>query len=227
MPIYQLTDTVSMPLSNLAEPDGLLAVGGDLSTERLILAYENGIFPWYSADQPILWWSPPKRMILYPHLLRVSKSLKKSIEKGGFELRIDENFIHVMQLCGKTKRKKQDGTWVTQEMIDAYDHLHQMGFAHSFEIWKNDELVGGLYGISLGRAFFGESMFSTVTDASKVALFHLHAFAVENDFKFIDCQLHTSHLESLGAREIDREQYLQELAETLAYPDLKGSWTID
>lgn len=227
MPVYQLNETISLPLPDLAESDGLLAVGGDLSTERLILAYENGIFPWYNSDQPILWWSPPKRMILYPNELKVSKSLKKSIEKGGFELRIDENFTQVMQCCGRTKRKGQDGTWITKDMIDAYEHLHQMGFAHSFEIWKNNELVGGLYGISLGRAFFGESMFSSVTDASKAALYHLHKFAISHQFKYIDCQLHTSHLESLGAREIQREQYLTELAEALAYPYLKGSWTIE
>ena len=147
MPVYQLSDTISLPLPDLAEPDGLLAVGGDLSSERLILAYTNGIFPWYNADQPILWWSPPKRMILYPNDLKVSKSLKKSIDKGGFELRIDENFTRVMEYCGKTKRKGQDGTWITSDMIAAYEHLHQMGFAHSFEIWKNEELVGGLYGV--------------------------------------------------------------------------------
>ena len=224
MPVYQLSDTVSLPLPDLAEPDGLLAVGGDLSSERLILAYENGIFPWYNADQPILWWSPPKRMVLFPNELKVSKSLKKSINKGGFELRIDENFVMVMENCGKTKRKGQEGTWITSEMIEAYEYLHQMGFAHSFEIWKGKEMVGGLYGVSLGRAFFGESMFSTVNDASKVAFYHLHNFAIDNDFQFIDCQLHTTHLESLGAREIDRARYLSELASALAFPDIKGTW---
>lgn len=225
MPIYQLSDTVSLPLPDLAEPDGLLAVGGDLSSERLILAYENGIFPWYNADQPILWWSPPKRMVLYPNELKVSKSFKKSIEKGGFQLSIDEHFKQTMELCGKTKRKGQDGTWVTPEMVEAYENLHQMGFAHSFEIWKSGELVGGLYGVSLGRAFFGESMFSRVTDASKVALYYLHSFAIEHRLHFIDCQLHTAHLESLGARELERKSYLQELDMALAYPDLKGFWT--
>ncbi|MEZ4721664.1 MAG: leucyl/phenylalanyl-tRNA--protein transferase [Flavobacteriales bacterium] len=214
-----------MPKPELAEPDGLLAVGGDLRIERLILAYENGIFPWFNPDQPMLWWSPPKRMVLYPSRMKVSKSLKKSVQKGGFELRIDTNFEQLMRSCGSTPRKGQEGTWVTEEMIEAYSDLFNQGLAHSFETWKEDTLVGGLYGVSLGRAFFGESMFSTETDASKVAFYHLHEFVSNNGFQFIDCQLYTDHLASLGAIEVERELYLRELKTALAYPDLVGSWS--
>lgn len=225
MPVYQLPESIVFPLPELAEDDGLLAVGGDLSLERLILAYENGIFPWYNADQPKLWWSPPKRMLLYPNAFKVSKSLKKSINKGGFELRIDTQFQETMTACSSAPRPDQEGTWINREMIEAYTALHEQGFAHSFECWKDDELVGGLYGVSLGHTFFGESMFSKVSDASKVALYHLHEFMLRHQFHFIDCQLHTQHLASLGAKEIDRSVYLQELKAALAYTDLRQLWT--
>jgi leucyl/phenylalanyl-tRNA---protein transferase len=225
MPVYQLPESIVFPSPDLAEEDGLLAIGGDLSLERLILAYENGIFPWYNPDQPMLWWSPPKRMLLYPGDFKTSKSLKKSIEKGGFEMRIDTEFNQTMAACGNVPRPTQDGTWISPEMLEAYTALYEQGYAHSFECWKDGQLVGGLYGVSLGRAFFGESMFSLVSDASKVAFHHLHEFILRHQFHFVDCQLHTNHLASLGAREIDRSVYLQELKAALAFPDLRQLWT--
>jgi leucyl/phenylalanyl-tRNA--protein transferase len=202
-------------------------VGGDLSVDRLILAYENGIFPWYNSDQPILWWSPPKRMLLYPNRFKCSKSLRRSMIKSGFELRMDTAFEETIDACATMKRKGQDGTWISSEMKDAFMELHSIGFAHSIEIWQAEKLVGGLYGLSLGKAFFGESMFSQTADASKAAIFHLHDFMLQQHFHFIDCQLHTDHLESLGAIEIDRDTFLEELKAALAYPDLKGKWIAD
>lgn len=225
MPIYQLPESLVFPPPQLADPSGLLAVGGDLTAERLLLAYENGIFPWFNDDQPILWWSPEMRMVLYPNEFKLSKSLKQSLKNKGFELRIDTAFDTVIGICGDLRRKDQDGTWITEEIKEAYFELHKIGFAHSFEIWQNNELVGGLYGVSLGRAFFGESMFSLERDASKAAFYYLNEFAKKQQFHFIDCQLHTTHLESLGAREIPRDQFITELKSALAYPDLNTSWT--
>lgn len=225
MPVYQLPPTLIFPSPEQADPSGLLAVGGDLSAERLLLAYENGIFPWFNDDQPILWWSPENRMVLYPNEFKLSKSLKQSIRNKRFEIRIDTAFEQVIEQCANVPRADQDGTWITDEIRSAYANLHQMGFAHSFEIWQNTNLVGGLYGVSLGRAFFGESMFSLVSDASKAAFYFLSEFAKKQDFHFVDCQLHTDHLASLGAKEIPRNQFLSELKTALAYPDLNQLWT--
>jgi len=224
MPVYQLSDTIAFPRPDLAEEDGLLAVGGDLSFERVLLAYEIGVFPWYNSNQPILWWSPPKRMILYPGKMKVSKSLRKAIVKGGFEVKIDTAFKKVMEQCANVRRKGQTETWINDQTITVFTKLHERGLAHSFEVWYKNELVGGLYGLSFGRAFFGESMFTEMTDASKVAFYHLHQFAVKQGFHFIDCQLHNDHLASLGAYEVPRTTYLKELSKALAYPDLKGKW---
>ena len=215
----------TFPSPEEADENGLLAYGGDLSSERLITAYESGIFPWYELGQPILWWNPPKRMILYPNEFKLSKSLKQKLNKKRFELKIDKAFEEVIQQCAAAPRKDQDGTWITNEMQKAYISLHNLGFAHSFEAYVNDELVGGLYGISLGRAFFGESMFSNVSDSSKATFYHLTQFALKNDFDFIDCQLYTSHLSSLGAKEIDRAQYLEELTRALDHQDLNHNWS--
>ncbi|MDP4963666.1 MAG: leucyl/phenylalanyl-tRNA--protein transferase [Salibacteraceae bacterium] len=225
MPVYQLPSTLVFPSPEQADSSGLLAVGGDLSAERLLLAYENGIFPWFNDDQPILWWSPENRMVLYPDEFKQSKSLKQSIRNKQFEFKMDTAFVQVIEHCAKVPRADQDGTWITDEIRSAYANLHQMGFAHSFEIWQNNNLVGGLYGISLGRAFFGESMFSLVSDASKAAFYFLSEFAKKQDFHFVDCQLHTDHLASLGAKEIPRNQFLSELKTALAYPDLNQLWT--
>lgn len=224
MPVFELRESIAFPAPHLADETGLLAIGGDLQPERLLLAYELGIFPWYNDDQPLLWWSPPERMLLFPGELKVSKSLQKRVDRQAFEVRIDTSFAQVMHHCAHAKRKGQDGTWITNEMTEGYCALHEMGYAHSFEAWQDGQLVGGLYGLSLGRAFFGESMFSLVTDASKVAFYHLHAFAQCHAFHFIDCQLHTDHLESLGARQVPREAYIKALNAALAFPDFTDIW---
>lgn len=215
----------TFPPPEEADENGLLAYGGDLSPERLITAYESGVFPWFEDGQPILWWNPPKRMVLYPSEFKLSKSMRQKLNKEHFEFKIDTNFEQVIQQCAKVPRKDQAGTWITDEMMDAYTTLHRLGFAHSFETYLNNELVGGLYGISLGRAFFGESMFSIVSDSSKAAFYSLTQFAQKHDFTFIDCQLHTSHLASLGAREINRSQYLEELNLAIDHPDLQQNWS--
>lgn len=192
----------------LAEPDGLLAVGGDLSQTRLLLAYQNGIFPWYSEDDPILWFAPHERFVLYPDELKVSKSMRTVLRSGCFTTTVNKCFDKVIAECAAFDRPGQDGTWITAEMMEAYIELNAKGHAHSIEVWLQDELVGGLYGVQVGRVFCGESMFSLVSNASKVALIHL---CNTDLYKLIDCQVHTPHLESLGARMISREDYLEML----------------
>jgi leucyl/phenylalanyl-tRNA--protein transferase len=215
----------SFPPPEAADEHGLLAYGGDLSPERLISAYESGVFPWFEKGQPILWWNPPKRMVLYPNEFRLSKSMRQKLKKNYFEFKLDTNFEQVIEQCALMPRKDQTGTWITDDMMKAYTKLHHLGFAHSFETYLNGELVGGLYGISLGRAFFGESMFSIASDASKAAFYILTQFAQKYEFQFIDCQLHTSHLASLGAREIERSDYLRELDAAINHPDLQQNWS--
>lgn len=223
--IYQLNDDdCSFPSAELANRDGLLAFGGDLSPERLLMAYANGIFPWYNELDPILWWSLDPRLIIRPGEMKVSKSLRRTVASGKFEVRIDTNFENVMLNCATVERDGQNGTWIHDEMIDAYCNLHKMGFAHSFETYKDNELVGGLYGLAIGKAFFGESMFHKVSDASKVAFCHLHEFLKQHDFKIIDCQQETPHLKSLGAFAIPRKDFLDEIGELVKMPTLKGNW---
>jgi len=192
--------------SALVEPDGLLAAGGCLSSQRLINAYKQGIFPWYNPGEPILWWSPNPRLVLFPEKLKVSRSLKKTIRKGHFKLTFDHAFPQVMQYCA-APRDKESGTWISEEMFIAYKQLHEQGIAHSFEAWFDDELVGGLYGVAIGQVFFGESMFHRKTDASKVAFCCLVQQLSLWGYQLIDCQVHTHHLTSLGAEEIDREHF--------------------
>jgi len=201
------------PDKALTEPDGLLAIGGDLSPERIIIAYLNGIFPWYSPGQPILWWSPNPRAVLFPQKLHVSRSLAKIIRKKEFITTIDQAFEQVIEACAQTPRHNQDGTWITDEMQQAYLKLHQLGIAHSAECWKNGQLVGGLYGIALGKVFFGESMFSWQSNASKVAFVHLLDELKKRNYALIDCQVTTDHLLSLGAEEIPREHFLKLIAQ--------------
>lgn len=208
----------------LEDPNGLLAAGGDLAPGRLVDAYRHGIFPWYSAGQPILWWSPDPRMVLFTDELRVSRSLRRRVHAGSFELRIDTAFADVMTACAGTPREGQGGTWITGEMIAAYVRLHGLGYAHSVESWQDGRLVGGLYGIALGRVFFGESMFSHVTDASKVALVHLVALLRHLGVPMIDCQQETRHLASLGARPISRERFAGLLAELIHSTDPPRGW---
>jgi leucyl/phenylalanyl-tRNA--protein transferase len=201
-----------------------LAAGGDLSPERLLFAYSLGIFPWYSEGEPILWWSPDPRMVLFPDNLKVSRSLKKVLKNKGFEVYFDRDFEKVINMCASVPRPGQEGTWLTDEMIKAYIKLHHLGFAHSVEVYLNGELVGGLYGVSLGGTFFGESMFHTVSDASKVAFVHLVKKLKEYDFDMIDCQQSTPHMARFGAEEIPRERFLSLLEKSLKKETLRGSW---
>jgi leucyl/phenylalanyl-tRNA--protein transferase len=227
MPVYLLTDDLIFPPVHLATPEGLLAIGGDLSPERLLLAYRSGIFPWYSDDEPILWWSPDPRLVLYPEELKISHSLRKTIRSGRFKATIDTGFEQVIQACGRTRISNGQGTWITPEMEKAYMSLHRLGYAHSVEIWHEEVLVGGLYGVSLGRCFFGESMFSTMSDASKVALVAMRDFLQKKQFDFIDCQMPTDHLMRLGAKKIARDDFLSELRRSLLRPTLSGPWRLD
>lgn len=208
-----LKENDSFPDVNLADEDGLLAVGGILTTKRLIEAYNSGIFPWYSDGQPVLWWSPDPRMVLFLDNFKVSKSLKKTIDSGKFKVTFNTAFAEVITACAMAKRQGQDGTWITQEMINAYIELHKKGHAFSVEVWHNDTLVGGLYGIDLPekKVFCGESMFHKVSEASKVALFFLVEKLKTEGYKLIDCQVYSKHLEMLGACLISRNQFLGHL----------------
>ena len=225
MPVYRLSKDLVFPDPHLADENGLLAIGGDLSPERLLLAYYNGIFPWYSKGDPILWWSPNPRMILNPTKFKVSHSLKQLINSGKYQIRFDTVFTEIIAHCAAVPRKEQDGTWITTPMKKAYIRLHELGFAHSVETWQNNQLVGGLYGISIGKAFFGESMFHLARDASKFATFHLVELAKSLDFHFIDAQQETEHLISLGAEAIPRESFLQNLGKAMEYDSARGLWT--
>jgi leucyl/phenylalanyl-tRNA--protein transferase len=203
--IFRLDERLLFPEPGLAEPDGLLAVGGDLSTGRLLLAYQSGIFPWYSDDTPILWYSPHERFVLYPQELKISKSMRQVLRLGKFTITTDTCFNDVISACSTAPREGQDGTWITDDMKAAYNKLHAEGHAHSVEVWQNGELVGGIYGVQIGHVFCGESMFSRVSNASKTALIHL---CQSGQYQLIDCQVHTDHLASMGARMISREQYM-------------------
>lgn len=208
--IFRLNEDIVFPPAELAESDGLLAVGGDLSTQRLLVAYQNGIFPWYSDDTPILWYAPHERFVLYPKELRISKSMHKILKQNTFTVTTDCAFTEVINACSQVPRPGQDGTWITGDMKAAYIKLHKEGFAHSVEVWQEDELVGGAYGVAIGKVFCGESMFAKVNNASKVALIKL---CQSSRYKLIDCQVYTEHLESMGARMISREEYMAILAE--------------
>lgn len=223
-----LNDENIFPSLDSATPDGILAVGGDLKPERLINAYSHGIFPWYNEGEPIIWWSPDPRFVLFPSELVVSKSMKKVLNRNTFRITFDKAFPEVISACGGARwMKKQPvpGTWITQGMLEAYCELHRLGLAHSVEAWNGDFLAGGLYGVSLGRAFFGESMFVRESNASKAALIGLNSFLIQNGFHFIDSQVHTDHLASLGARHISRDEYIRLLEKAMLEPTLQGSWS--
>lgn len=209
--MHYLTKELWFPDPEKATADGLLAVGGNLSTEQLLLAYNSGIFPWFEDGQPILWWSPDPRMVLFPEKFKVSKSLWKTLRSEKFKITSNQNFEEVIANCASVPRKGQGGTWITQEMQEAYLELHRAGHAVSVEVWESDRLVGGLYGINLSqkKVFCGESMFSLASDASKVAFYHLSEYLKAKNYKFIDCQIYNSHLESLGAEEMAREGFLR------------------
>jgi len=214
------------PDPRYSSKEGLVAFGGDLDPNRVLSAYKMGIFPWYSEGDPILWWSPDPRFVLYPEDLKISRSLKKTLKKDIFKIKIDTNFSEVIRNCGTVKRKDQEGTWILPEIIEVFTKLHKMGFAHSIEVYKEDKLVGGLYGLSLGAAFFGESMFSKVSDASKVALVKLVEISKEFGFDFIDCQVPSEHLKRMGAIEISRDRFLDELEIALQKPGKIGKWEL-
>lgn len=204
--------------------DGLLAIGGDLSEERLINAYSNGIFPWYDERSPIMWYSPLERCLFKPDSFKVSHSLRQKLRNRQFTFTFDHSFKEVIKLCASTNRNGDSGTWITPEMMAAYTSLHQSGYAHSLEVWHNGQLAGGLYGVSLGKAFFGESMFHSVTDASKAALYYLCNQLFNDGYHFIDAQMETSHLLSLGAVVVQRSAYLTMLNDALKHPTRQGVW---
>lgn len=207
--MYFLTKELYFPPVEEASYEGILAVGGDLSTDRLLLAYKNGIFPWFDSDEPILWWAPPKRMVVNPKDYKAPKSLKTIINRNLFEVTINHDFANVISNCQKIERKGQEGTWISEKIVDSYTQLHHLGKAISFEVWQNKELVGGLYGVDLGHVFCGESMFSKVPNASKVAFVKLIDYLKERNYLLLDCQVHNDHLEKLGAFEISRDLFMK------------------
>jgi leucyl/phenylalanyl-tRNA---protein transferase len=225
MPVYALPEALIFPPVAHAEPDGLVAFGGDLRPQRLLVAYSQGIFPWYDPRSPILWWSPDPRMVLFPAELKVSKSMKQVLKSGRFQVTFDQDFTAVIKACGKVPRPGQDGTWLGKDMQRAYTELHKLGHAHSVEVWREGKLVGGLYGAALGGVFCGESMFSEESNSSKAGFITLVDALIAKGFVLIDCQVYTSHLESLGAREIPRVQFIQLLTSGLQKPGWTGTWS--
>lgn len=225
MPVFQLPDEPRFPHPDLAEPEGLLAVGGDLSVERLVAAYAQGIFPWYSRREPVLWWSPDPRMVLFPREFTLARSMRRVLNSGRFTVRCDTAFRAVVEGCAGTPRRHEKGTWIVREMVEAYCALHATGLAHSVEVWEGATLAGGLYGVALGRVFCGESMFSRADNASKSAFAALAAVLAAWDFLCLECQFHTDHLASLGAREIPRAVYLRLLEDSARSETRRGPWT--
>ncbi len=222
MPVFRLNKELLFPPVELSEKNGLLALGGDLAPERLILAYSQGIFPWFGEDEPILWWSPDPRLVIFPPKVHVSRSLRQTLRRAIFQVTYDRSFRAVITACRELRRR--EGTWITGEMVEAYCRLHESGLAHSIEAWRDGELAGGLYGVSLGACFFGESMFTRVDDASKVALVTLTRALQARDFQLLDCQVDSSHLQSLGAELVPREVFLKAMATALKQPTRQGSW---
>ena len=224
MPLFRLSKRLDFPPAWLARSDGLLCIGGDLSPQRLLLAYKNGIFPWFSMDEPFLWWSPDPRLVLFPKEINISKSLNKKIKKNLLSVSIDNAFEQTIRSCAKPRKKEHEGTWLVDEMIDAYIQLHNMGYAHSIEVWRGNKLVGGLYGVCLGGSFFGESMFSFENDASKIALVALSNHLKKQRFDLIDCQVTTTHLLNMGACEISRNSFLDIINKSVKRKEFKDIW---
>ena len=212
--MYHVTEALYFPAVETASPEGILAFGGDLSPERLLLAYQSGIFPWFEADEPILWWSPNPRMVLFLDELKVSKSMRNILNRAIFKVTFNQDFRAVISNCQNVKRDGQNGTWITNQMIEAYCKLHELGVAKSVEVWKDDKLVGGLYGIDLGHVFCGESMFSMESNASKVAFISLVNQLKSENYQILDCQVYNEHLESLGCREINRDDFIKIIKRT-------------
>lgn len=224
MPIFHLSEKISFPPPHFAEPEGLLAVGGDLSEKRVLLAYQMGIFPWFGEDEPILWWAPDPRLLLYPSDIYVSRRLKRIIRQQSFKITCDTAFRDVISACALVRTHNFQETWIVDEINDAYCRLFDSGYAHSIEVWQEDRLAGGLYGVSLGRSFFGESMFSHVSNTSKIALVALCRFLDTLSFDLIDCQVKTQHLKRMGAVEVPRSLFLKKLHHSMTKQTLKGSW---
>lgn len=223
MPVFLLTQDLVFPDPMHADEQGLLAVGGDLSMDRLLLAYESGIFPWYNDDQPLLWWSPDPRCVLQPSEVKVSKSMRNVLNRADFEVTADQAFPEVIRACMDTR--KREGTWLNEDMVSAYINLHRLGIAHSIEVWRGDVLVGGLYGLSLGNLFFGESMFSKANNMSKVAFICLARGLERWGMPLIDCQVENDHLISLGAQAMPRAEFLEHLRRGMEAPTRRGSWS--
>lgn len=226
MPVYRIPKELIFPDPELADEDGLLGIEGDLSPQRLLLAYANGIFPWYSKGEPVMWWSPDPRCVLYPERLRVSTSLRQALKKGNYEVRFDTCFADVIRACSTTPRKGQGGTWITKEMQEAYIRLHELGFAHSTEVFMDGELAGGLYGVSVGLTYSGESMFHRRPEASKIALSHLVERLKTWGYPLIDCQVTNKHLLSLGAEEMPRAEFLKQVRKNREKKGRDGAWTM-
>lgn len=224
MPLFRLSEKPEFPPAVFARPDGLLCIGGDLSPQRLVTAYKQGIFPWFSHREPILWWSPDPRMVLFPENIHISRSLKKQMKKKPFEIRINTDFPQVIKACAGPRGKKGEGTWIVQEMIEAYVELNKLGYAHSVEVWNEGVLKGGLYGLCIGRIFFGESMFSGKKDASKIALTALSGYLADHQFDLIDCQVSSEHLRSMGAEEIPRARFLEIINSSLNKKTEEDLW---
>ncbi len=227
MTVYRLNREPIFPRPEAADPEGMLAIGGDLSIPRLLEAYRRGIFPWFSEDQPILWWSPDPRMVLPPKEFHCPKRLERVLRSSKFTFTLDRDFPSVIHTCATAERPEQDGTWITDGMVEAYIALHEAGYAHSVEAWSDGNLAGGLYGISLGSCFFGESMFAHESDASKAAFTMLVQQLIDWGYTLIDCQLHTEHLARFGARDIPRHDFLQQLAQGLENPTRLGPWAFE
>ena len=227
MPVFRIEQPIVFPDPEMADDSGLLGIGGDLVPERLLLAYKTGIFPWYSVGQPILWWSPNPRMALKIQDFHIPRSLAKTLRKEPYTITLDTAFLQVIDACAAVERPNQEGTWITSEMRSAYNALHEKGYAHSCEAWQDGVLVGGLYGLSVGRLFSGESMFAHAPDASKIAFVHLVRQLDAWGYPLIDCQLHTQHLARFGAKEIPRKDYLQTIATLIDLPGRIGAWAFD
>lgn len=221
MPIYKLSQELIFPHPELSNKDGILAIGGDLSKERLLLAYKNGIFPWFSDDEPLIWWSPNPRFVLFPNELKISTSMKKFLKKNSYTVTFDTCFDCVINMCSKLRT---GNTWITNSIIESYIALFEAGYAHSVETWYGDKLVGGIYGVSLGKCFFGESMFSIMDNSSKTAMIALVQKLIQKDFLMIDCQVYSKHLESLGAINLPRKHFLKHLEKGLKSETLCGNW---
>ena len=224
-PYLDETMSFQFPSVDKSTPEGIVAVGGNLSPGMLLSAYRQGIFPWYANDDPILWWSPDPRCVILPQDLHVSKSMRKILKHDILRVSLDTCFSEVVASCQTIPRKNQGGTWITEEMREAYKKLHDLGFAHSIEVWDGKMLVGGLYGLSLGHCFFGESMFSRVSNASKVALIRLMEILIELEFELFDCQIYSPHLDTIGATQITRDEFLRRLKKSLRAETVRGSWT--